>query len=163
VRAAWFLVAAVFALLTGSAVGAAAPVAGPQLIAVELQPEDPSVGGQFAVVANRTAVTLNLGCWRLRSSLATMTIAPPLRLRPGAVALLSPDRDWLRAVDHVQLVDPVGRRRTVTPELADRASDDRVWFRGATGSWHFGRTSFGKGVAAGQLLARASSRCRTVY
>jgi hypothetical protein len=159
-RAAWFFGAAVCALLAGGVVGAATS-AGPQLVAVELQPEDPLPGGQFAVVANKTTATVNLGCWRLRSSIATMTIAPPLRLRPGAIALLSPDHYWLRPVDRIRLVDAYSRGRDATPELADRASDDRVWFRDATGRWHFGRTSFGNGVIAGHLLARAPSRCRT--
>ena len=130
--------------------------AGPRIIAVELQNGDPSPGGQFVAVANRTRSTVNLGCWRLRSSSVTLTVAPPLRLRPGKVALLSPERAWLRAVDRVRLIGPKGRLRDTTPRLADRAYDDRIWFKQGT-EWRFGRKVLGRGVLAGRLLATVHS------
>jgi hypothetical protein len=151
--------AAVCAAVLATGAMGARPLAGPQLVAVELQPEDPSPGGQFVAVANRTKATVNIGCWRLRSSIATMTVRPPLVLRPGKIALLSPDHAWLGRVDRVRLVDAKGRLRDATPELADRASDDRIWFREGTGAWRFGRTSLGRGVVAGRLLQRLPSRC----
>jgi hypothetical protein len=134
----------------------AQPRAGPRIIAVELQTDDPSPGGQFVAVANRTRSTVNLGCWRLRSSSVTLTVAPPLRLRPGKVALLSPERAWLKAVDRVRLVDPKGRQRDTTPRLADHAYDDRIWFKQGT-EWRFGRKVLGRGVVAGRLLASVHS------
>jgi hypothetical protein len=115
---------------------------GPRIIAVELQTDDPSPGGQFVAVANRTRSTVNLGCWRLRSSAVTLTVAPPLRLRPGKVALLSPERAWLKVVDRVRLVGPKG--------------DDRIWFKQGT-EWRFGRKALGRGVIAGRLLASVPS------
>jgi hypothetical protein len=132
------------------------PRAGPRIIAVELQTDDPSPGGQFVAVANRTRSTINLGCWRLRSSSVTLTVAPPLRLRPGKVTLLSPERAWLKTVDRVRLVDPKGRRRDTTPRLADHAFDDRIWFKQGT-EWRFGRKVLGRGVVAGRLLASVHS------
>ena len=146
------------AVLATGAIGARVP-AGPRLVAVELQPEDPSPGGQFVAVANTTRATIDIGCWRLRSTTATMTVRPPLVLLPGKIALLSPDRAWLRSADRVRLVDKRGRQRDATPELADRAGDDRIWFRTGAAPWKFGRTTLGKGVVAGRLLQRLPSRC----
>jgi hypothetical protein len=143
------------AVLATGAFGAQ-PRAGPRIIAVELQNGDPSPGGQFVAVANRTRSTVNLGCWRLRSSSVTLTVAPPLRLRPGKVALLSPERAWLKAVDRVRLIGPKGRLRDTTPRLADRAYDDRIWFKQGT-EWRFGRKVLGRGVLAGRLLATVHS------
>lgn len=146
------------AVLAMGAVAARVP-AGPRLVAVELQPEDPSPGGQFVAVANTTRARIDIGCWRLRSTSATMTVRPPLVLLPGKVALLSPDRAWLGRVDRVRLLDKRGRQRDATPELADRAADDQIWFRTGAAPWKFGRTSLGKGVVAGRLLQRLPSRC----
>lgn len=129
---------------------------GPRIVAVELQNGDPSPGGQFVAVANRTRSTVDLGCWRLRSSSVTLTVAPPLRLRPGKVALLTPERAWLKAVDRVRLIGRKGRVRDSTPRLTDHAYDDRIWFkRGA--EWRFGRKILGKGVLTGRLLATVHS------
>ncbi len=129
---------------------------GPRIVAVELQNGDPSPGGQFVAVANRTRSTVNLGCWRLRSSSVTLTVAPPLRLRPGKVALLTPERAWLKAVDRVRLIGPKGHQRDATPRLADHAFDDRIWFKQGT-RWRFGRTVLGRRVTAGRLLATVHS------
>jgi hypothetical protein len=150
--------AAAVALLGMPAFGGAAVAGGPQLVAVEIAPEDPSPGGQFAIVVNRGDTTIDLGCWRLRSSTGRLVVAPPLRLAPGAAALLTARRAWLSPVDRVRLHDAGGRLRSATPQLADRESDDRVWYRTVAGTWQFGRTSFGKGVAAGHL-ERAPGRC----
>ena len=135
---------------------ASQPRTGPRIIAVELQNGDPSPGGQFVAVANRSRSTVNLGCWRLRSSSVTLTVAPPLRLRPGKVALLSPERAWLKSVDRVRLVGLKGRVRDATPRLADHAYDDRIWFKQGA-EWRFGRKVLGRGVLAGRLLATVHS------
>ena len=155
----WFVGSALCAAVLASGANGAAVPASPRLVAVELQPEDPSPGGQFVAIANRTRGTIDLGCWRLHSTTATMTIRAPLALRPGKIALLSPDRAWLGRVDRVRLIDARGRQRDATPELADRASDDRIWFREGSAPWRFGRTSLGRGVVAGRLLQRLPSRC----
>ena len=149
-----------FAVVVAAALASAAFGAqqrtGPRIIAVELQNGDPSPGGQFVAVANRTRSTVNLGCWRLRSSSVTLTVAPPLRLRPGKVALLTPERAWLKAVDRVRLIGLKGRQRDTTPRLTDRAYDDRIWFKQGT-RWRFGRKVLGRRVVAGRLLATAHS------
>ncbi len=131
----------------------------PRIAAVELQPEDPSPGGSFVVVTNPGADAIDLGCWRVTSSTGTLVVSPPLRLAPGAATLLSARTNWLRQTDRVRLLDTKLRVRAATPTLTDPAADDRIWFRDADGSWHLGRKSFGKGVIAGHLVKRASSRC----
>ena len=131
----------------------------PRIVAVELQPEDPSPGGEFIVVTNAGTAALDLGCWRVASSTGMLVVAPPLRLAPGAVTLLSARTSWLRQTDRVRLFDTKRRLRVATPTLTDPAADDRVWFREADGSWHLARKSFGKGVITGHLVTRASSRC----
>jgi hypothetical protein len=131
----------------------------PQIVAVELQPEDPSPGGQFVVLVNRGQTTVDLRCWTVRASAATLWVAPPLRLPPAGVALLSGTSAWLRASDRVRLFDAKARLRAATPNLSDTASDDRIWFKDASGAWQLGRKGFGKGVIAGQLVKRAPSRC----
>lgn len=130
-----------------------------KVFAVELQPEDPMPGGQFLALMNGTGATVDLGCWKVRSRKAVLRIVPPLRLKAGGVVLLSAPGAWLASEDRVVLVDRVGRQRDATPVLTDRASDDRVWYRDAAGTWRFGRTVLGKEVRAGHLVRSAQSAC----
>lgn len=145
------------ALVAGTATGATSPTV--RLAAVELEPEDPSPGGQFVWLTNSSRATVDIGCWRLRSHRATLWIEPPLRLGPRVSATLAPDRAWLQASDRVQLIGRSGRLVDTTPGLTDRSYDDQIWFRTAAGRWRFGRTRLTGEVMPGRLLGRKPMRC----
>lgn len=134
---------------------------GPALLAAELQPEDPSPGGQFVWILNRSARTADLSCWAVRSAATrtTLVIEPGLRVPAGAVANLTPPKAWLRSVDRLQLLDRTRHVVDETPKLRDSAYDDRVWFRGLGGDWRFGRTRVSQKVIAGHLADGKPSRC----
>jgi hypothetical protein len=164
-RKEWWAVLARQISVTAAAValvaltGMGGTTVAPRIAALELQPEDPSPGGSFVVVTNPGTAAVELGCWRVASSTGMLVVAPPLRLAPGATALLSARTSWLRQTDRVRLLDTKLRVRSATPTLSDPAADDRIWFRDADGAWRLGRKGFGKGVIAGHLVKRASSRC----
>lgn len=133
--------------------------AGPVLLAVELQPEDPTPGGQFVWIGNPSASSLDLSCWRLRSQSRTMVIAPGVLVPAGAVIKLTPDRAWLGKTDRVQLFGPGNALVDQTPELRDEQFDDQVWFRTPAGEWTFGRTRLDRKALDGHLISETLSGC----
>lgn len=111
------------------------------LAAVELRPEDPSPGGQFALLVNGSDRQMDLACWQLRSAATgtSATIVVDESLSRGAGLRLFPDVNAFGSPDTISLFDAEGREVDRTPRLTDQASDDQLWYRGPGGTWEFGR------------------------
>jgi hypothetical protein len=127
-----------------------------RLVGVELDPIDPSPGGQFVWVLNRGSAAMALGCYRVRSAATrtTFVVYPHTSVPPHAIAVLAPRTSWLRSSDRVQLLDPRGRLIDETPRLRDRSRDDRFWVRTGRG-WRFGR---GRAPSETLVLGRTGDR-----
>jgi len=144
---------------TGSFAGGATTTV--ELAAVELAPEDPMPGGQFARIRNSGDEVAAIGCWRLRSRATglTMYVKLGVRLPAGRVAHLAGARAWLKSADRVTLLDATGRVVDRTPRLSDTAFDDRLWFRSPSGEWRFGRTTSNRKAIAVQLVGARPQGC----
>jgi hypothetical protein len=142
----------------------AAATARATLAALELEPEDPSPGGQFARVRNLTSRELDLGCWSLGSAAThrRMFVELHLRIPARGLAQLTPTRAWLAPTDRVTLRNRAGRVVERTPRLRDTAVDDRVWFRKPGRRWRFGRSPAETKPVAGDLVPNRPRGCRVL-
>jgi hypothetical protein len=131
-----------------------------ELLAIELQPEDPMPGGQEAVVRNAGTQAAELGCWELRSERHGVagTIEEGVVLPAGAAVRLTPDDGWLASPDRVSLADRSGTVIDRTPLIRDDAFDDRVWFRDGA-DWRFGRIELPGEVIDARLTIDGSAPC----
>jgi len=131
------------------------------LLAVELQPESPTLGGQVVLVMNPADKEINLGCWKLHSNTTnlTLTVEPDLRVPANTAIMVVPEAAWLGVTDQIQLLNQSGTVVDQTPELRDNTLDDQLWFRNATGAWSFGRIQFNINVIQGHLLTQQPSGC----
>jgi hypothetical protein len=126
------------------------------LAAVELAPEDPYPGGQIVLIVNGTGGSVDPRCWTVRSQAsgrsARVLVDKPLAR--GAYLRLLPEVVLFDSEDTVLLLDAGGQVVDRTPVLADRAGDDRLWSREATGTWAFVRGfHLPDQVADGRLVA----------
>jgi hypothetical protein len=125
---------------------------------VELEAEDPMPGGQFVLVENPSHASIDLGCWGLRldATEPAMVLPPSFSVPAGATARLYAT---LPNAGRVELLDRSGRVIDDTPQLSDRAHDDRIWFRTA-GGWRFGRPGEPlREVVDATLLPRTAVAC----
>ena len=122
------------------------------LLAVELEFEDPSPGGQAVWITSRAKADVDVSCWVIGSvaSGTKATIATGTHLAPGRVLRLATPTGMLRTPDTVTLTDRAGREVDRTPQLADDAADDRFWFREGE-TWRFGRTVYAGRVSDGRM------------
>lgn len=126
------------------------------LAAVELAPEDPYPGGQIVLIVNGTGGSVDPRCWTVRSQAsgrsARVLVDKPLAR--GAYLRLLPEVVLFDSEDAVSLLDAGGHVLDRTPVLTDRAGDDRLWSREATGPWAFVRGfHLPDQVADGRLVA----------
>jgi len=105
---------------------------------VELASEDPSPGGTFVVLASDAEVSLDLGCWRLRTSRGELVIESGSRIPAGGGLRLLFDRGDVANPDRIELRDAGGRVVDATPQLHDTAGDDQLFGRTGDG-WTLGR------------------------
>lgn len=141
-----------------------APAAGGRhvvILAVELQFEDPSPGGQGVWVANRGGAETDISCWAVLSSAsgARTTVLAGTKLAPHRALHFSTPPGLLRSPDVVTLADREGRAVDRTPELADAQSDDQLWYQGEDGQWRFGRTQFPQQTSDGRVADRTPDGC----
>lgn len=144
--------------------GASAPASGPtsapesrggslRIVAVELQFEDPSPGGQGVWLLNSSRVAVDASCWEL-VSVATgehAAVARGTEVGAGATLRLATPTGLLASTDTITLRDASGREVDRTSELTDATFDDRLWVRGAGAAWLFGRFSPPGPVVEGRM------------
>ena len=138
----------------------ATPKSNLSIIAVELQFEDPSPGGQAVWIANGGTTDADLSCMVIRSlaSGVKATIGAGTPLAGGRVLRVATPTGMLRTVDTVTLTDRSGHELDRTPQLTDQAVDDRFWFRD-DGTWRFGRTVYAGRVSDGRLTTATPPGC----
>jgi len=124
---------------TGSAAPPpASPVSLVFFTQVELASEDPSPGGTYVIVGTAGASPADIGCWRVRTSLAELAIAPGTEVPAGGGVRLLFDRGQVDNPDALQLLDDTGLVIDATPQLHDTAGDDQLFSRSDSG-WTLGR------------------------
>jgi hypothetical protein len=161
VRRASLPLAIVTALVIAACVQATTTPLRPFVSALELAPEDPSPGGQFVWLYNPSAKTINLGCYRLRSSRGTVVIRPNTLVPPQSTVTFAPPQAWLRANDQVELVNRTGKLVNRTPLLRDDAGDGRFWFKRPAAEWRFGTArTYGEEVVRGKIATAAVESCK---
>jgi hypothetical protein len=161
VRSASLSATVVAALVITACVQATTPAPKPVISALELAPEDPSPGGQFVWLYNPSAKTINLGCYRLRSSRGAVVIRPNTLVPPQSTVTFAPPQAWLRANDQVELVNRSGKVVNRTPMLRDDAGDGRFWFKRPAAEWRFGTArTYGEGVVRGKVATAAVESCK---
>lgn len=126
---------------------------GVEFLAVELEFEDPSPGGQQVWIVNHSDVMVDLSCWNIASAATQQSsfVSPGQSLVPGAALRFTAPAGLLRSPDTLELRAPDGSVVESTPELRDDAHDDQLWYRADRGPWTFGRHQFDEPTAAGQL------------
>jgi hypothetical protein len=161
VRSASLSATVVAALVITACVQATTPAPKPLISALELAPEDPSPGGQFVWLYNPSAKTINLGCYRLRSSRGAVVIRPNTLVPPQSTVTFAPPQAWLRPNDQVELVNRSGKVVNRTPMLRDDAGDGRFWFKRPAAEWRFGTApTYGEGVVRGKIATAAVESCK---
>jgi hypothetical protein len=88
-----------------------------------------------------------------------MTVSRGPVVDHGQVIRLVPPVAWMRSPDTITLRDAGGASVDQTPQLADDASDEQIWFRDAHGTWTFGRTRFDQTVRDRTLQASKPADC----
>ena len=161
------LASALVAIVTGLGVAttAGAHVAGstvrPFVSALELAPEDPSPGGQFVWLYNPSGVTIDFGCYRLRSTSRAFVVRPQTRVPAHSTVTFAPPRAWLRSPDQVELLNRAGRVVDRTPRLSDDAHDGQFWLKRPATEWHFGvGRTYGEEVVRGKIATAALESCK---
>ncbi len=105
---------------------------------LELAAEDPGPGGTYVIVGNAGSAPFDIGCWRVRTSLADLAVAGGTTVPPGGGVRFLFDRGQVDNPDQVELLDNAGRVMDGTPRLHDTAGDDQLFSRSGSG-WTLGR------------------------
>jgi len=125
---------------TPSNAGASATPTGDVFIGlVELAAEDPSPGGTYIAIENRSATPADIGCWRLSTTTREdLRILAGSTVPAGGALRLFFERGDVANPDRLELRDNTGRVVDATPVLDDNAADDQLFGR-VGGEWVLGR------------------------
>ena len=127
-----------------------------RLHSVELAAEDPTPGGTYVIIENRTRSPVRLGCWRIRTGQGVRRMRSTTVVPAAAGLRLLFDHGDARNPDRIALINPSGRVVDATPLLNDTKNDDRSFTR-IEGHWTLGRAPLPSRVVEGKFVQPGSS------